>query len=44
MKRVKCKYWKVCGNYKVGSYTCNHEQEAEDYCGIKIGFENGRTI
>lgn len=29
----KCRYKKICKYYKVRVYTCQHEDEACDYCG-----------
>ena len=32
---MKCKYWKQCEGYVKNSYTCNHESDADGYCGIR---------
>jgi len=29
----KCKHYKTCKLYEKNGYTCNHESEAETYCG-----------
>ena len=29
-----CKFSKVCSGYRKESYTCQHENETEGYCGL----------
>ena len=31
---VKCKHYKTCKHYREDSYTCQHDDEATDYCGV----------
>ena len=30
---MKCKFWKRCEGYEKEGYTCNHESDADGYCG-----------
>ena len=32
---MKCKYWKECKEYE-DCYTCNNEEDADGYCGVRI--------
>ena len=36
---MKCKYWKRCELYEEEGYTCNHEEDADGYCGKRREFE-----
>jgi hypothetical protein len=30
---MKCRFFKECDFVQPEGYTCNHEEEAKDYCG-----------
>jgi len=38
-EKIKCKYYKNCKEYEINSYTCNHEEDADGYCGIRTQME-----
>jgi len=37
---MKCRFWKKCDEYNENGYTCNHEADADGYCGKRRELEN----